>query len=103
ADGERIPEQDFVHFARAAADSDFARTRAHVVGHDFPFVPRLALPVTIAWGLKDLLLFPSQADRALAMLPGARKIGLARAGHIPTYDDPDGTTRVILETTGRAV
>jgi pimeloyl-ACP methyl ester carboxylesterase len=62
----------------------------------------LEAPVTIAWGQKDLLLFPSQAVRAHEMLPGARRINLMRAGHIPTYDDPDGTVRAILETTGRA-
>jgi pimeloyl-ACP methyl ester carboxylesterase len=102
ADAEQIPVEDFVHFMRAAASSDFGRTRRFIVGYEFPFVPRLTMPVTVAWGLKDLLLFPSQADRALQMLPGARKIGLARAGHIPTYDDPDGTVRTILDTTGRA-
>lgn len=102
ADPKRVPVEDFVRFTHAAAASDLSRTARFIVDYEFPFVPMLDVPVTIAWGQKDLLLFPSQADRALALLPGARKIGLVRAGHIPTYDDPDGTVRVILETTGRA-
>jgi pimeloyl-ACP methyl ester carboxylesterase len=102
AEPNRIPVADFVHFTRAAAASDLARTARFVVEYEFPFVPMLDAPVTIAWGQKDLLLFPSQAARALEMLPGARKVGLVRAGHIPNYDDPDGTARAILETAGRA-
>lgn len=102
ADATLIPAEDFAHFVRAADASDLIRTLPFVAGHEFPFVPMLDVPVTIAWGQKDLLLFPSQAGIAASMVPGARRIGLARAGHIPTYDDPDGTVRAILETTGRA-
>jgi pimeloyl-ACP methyl ester carboxylesterase len=102
ADPMRIPVEDYVHFAQSAANSDFARTRKFVVEYQFPFVPQLTVPVTVAWGQKDLLLFPSQANLAAELLPGARKINFMRAGHIPTYDDPDGTVRTILETTGRA-
>jgi pimeloyl-ACP methyl ester carboxylesterase len=102
ADAGRIPVDEFVQLSRAAAASALARTYPFVTAHEFPFVPMLEVPVTIAWGQKDLLLFPSQAERAHEMIPGARKINLMRAGHIPTYDDPDGTVRAILETTGRA-
>lgn len=101
AEPKRIPAADFAHFIRAAGRSDFARTRPFVVDHDFPFVPQLTVPTTIAWGQKDLLLLPSQAEHAAAMLPGARVVALRRAGHIPFYDDPDGAVRAILDTTSR--
>ena len=56
------------------------------------------LPVTIAWGRRDVLM-PAvlQARRARRMLPRARHVSLPRCGHIPFYDDPDLCAAVLLE------
>lgn len=53
--------------------------------------------MTIAWGAKDRLLLPRQAKRAARVIPSARMVSLADCGHMPTYDDPDLVTRVLLE------
>ncbi|MBF6425380.1 alpha/beta hydrolase [Nocardia cyriacigeorgica] len=56
------------------------------------------LPVTIAWGNRDILLtYATQARRARALLPGAEHITLRGSGHTPTYDDPEGCARVLLD------
>ena len=54
------------------------------------------LPLTVAWGRRDLLLpYPTQSRRARGMLPWARHVPLPRCGHIPFYDDPDLCAAVI--------
>jgi pimeloyl-ACP methyl ester carboxylesterase len=53
-------------------------------------------PMTIAWGEKDRLLLPRQAERARAEVPQARHITLVGCGHVPTWDDPQLVTRAIL-------
>ena len=57
----------------------------------------IQVPVTIAWGVKDRLLLPRQARRAVRMIPGARLVMLTGCGHVPTYDDPEQVTRVLLD------
>ena len=58
---------------------------------------QIRVPVTIAWGQRDRLLLPRQAARAAAEIPGARSITLYGCGHVPTYDDPEQVTQVLLE------
>ncbi|MBF6437558.1 alpha/beta fold hydrolase [Nocardia cyriacigeorgica] len=59
------------------------------------------LPVTIAWGNRDILLtYATQARRARAVLPEAEHITLRGSGHTPFYDDPAGCARVLLDRLG---
>ncbi|MFD4403858.1 alpha/beta fold hydrolase [Nocardia sp. NPDC058499] len=56
------------------------------------------LPVTIAWGNRDILLtYKTQSRRAREVLPHARHITLQGSGHTPFYDDPAACARVILD------
>jgi pimeloyl-ACP methyl ester carboxylesterase len=57
-------------------------------------------PVTIAWGEKDRLLLPRQAERARRALPFARHVTLFGCGHVPTWDDPELVARTILSSSG---
>nr|WP_296063995.1 alpha/beta hydrolase [uncultured Actinoplanes sp.] len=59
----------------------------------------IAVPVTIAWGTRDLVLPHWQAARARALLPHARHVTLRGCGHLPFADDPAACVRVLLETT----
>jgi len=62
----------------------------------------LDCPVTVAWGQKDrLLLYSRQSARARRLLPDARHVTLEGCGHVPTWDDPDQITRVLLEGSAR--
>jgi pimeloyl-ACP methyl ester carboxylesterase len=53
--------------------------------------------VTIAWGQRDLLLFPHQARRARRLYPAARFVALPRLGHVPMGDDPERVAELLLE------
>jgi pimeloyl-ACP methyl ester carboxylesterase len=47
------------------------------------------IPVTVAWGTRDLVLpYRRQARRARAALPTARHVLLPGCGHLPFSDDP---------------
>ena len=57
-----------------------------------------SLPLTIAWGRRDvLMLAAAQARRARRMLPAAQHVSLPRCGHVPFYDDPELCARVLVE------
>ena len=75
----------------------FDETLPAVARHRFAGGDQVRVPVTVAWGSKDRLLLPRQAQRAVRMIPGARLVQLAGCGHVPTYDDPEQVARVVLE------
>jgi pimeloyl-ACP methyl ester carboxylesterase len=58
-----------------------------------------ALPVTIAWGTRDIVLpYHHQAARARIALPSARHVTLTGCGHLPFADDPVACAQLL---TGR--
>lgn len=56
--------------------------------------------VTVAWGRRDALCLPTQASRVVDALPGARLHWFAHSGHLPPWDEPDETARLVLDATG---
>ncbi|MFF4253581.1 alpha/beta fold hydrolase [Streptomyces sp. NPDC001663] len=55
------------------------------------------LPVTVAWGTRDMLLVRRQGVRAKRIIPRARLVRLPGCGHCPMNDDPALVARVILD------
>lgn len=62
---------------------------------DRPIDP--AIPVTVAWGTRDLVLLPYQARRARTAMPDATHVTLPKCGHVPMVDDIDRVADVLLE------
>jgi pimeloyl-ACP methyl ester carboxylesterase len=95
---ERLdPELAASHIRAVANGPGFGATRRAAL-HWRPvggFPP--SRPVTIAWGDKDRLLIPRQAERARAALPHARHVTLQDCGHVPMSDDPAQVVEVLLE------
>lgn len=72
-------------------------------GRDYTFAaPPPSVPVTVAWGTRDRILWPRQARRAAELLPRARHAWLYRCGHVPMADDPERVAALILQTCARA-
>jgi pimeloyl-ACP methyl ester carboxylesterase len=70
-----------------------------VAGRDYVYAASApAVPVTVAWGTRDRVLWPRQARRAAELLPRARHEWLHRCGHVPMIDEPDRVAELILET-----
>jgi pimeloyl-ACP methyl ester carboxylesterase len=72
-------------------------------GRQYSFAaPAPTVPVTVAWGTRDRILWPRQARRAAALLPKARHVWLYRAGHVPMIDEPEQVSSLILATCASA-
>jgi pimeloyl-ACP methyl ester carboxylesterase len=72
-------------------------------GRDYFFTsPAPTVPVTVAWGTRDRILWPTQARRAAMLLPNARHVTLPGCGHVPMPDEPDLVANTILATCERA-
>lgn len=63
---------------------------------------RVAVPTTIMWGTKDLILPDRQGAAARRRLPEATHVSLPGAGHVPMVDAPDAIIAAIGEATTRA-
>ncbi len=74
-----------------------------IIDGAYPFDGEIAadVPVTIAWGTKDRVLLPYQAERARAYLPNAEHISLDGCGHVPMSDDVDAVVDVLLRGSAR--
>jgi len=67
-------------------------------GIRYAFKSPVAVPTTIAWGTKDLILPYSSSAIAQERLPSAKHVALPNCGHVPMVDDPDLIIRVIEQT-----
>jgi pimeloyl-ACP methyl ester carboxylesterase len=70
-------------------------------GYEFA-APAPTVPVTVAWGTRDRILWPRQARRAAALMPRARHVWLYGAGHVPMIDEPEQVASLILATCAAA-
>lgn len=93
----RIPPAEAAQAVRALAGAPgFAPTLPVVLRHPAA-LPAREVPVTIAWGARDVLLPPlRKAPAARARIPGARHLLLPGCGHVPTWDDPHLVAGVLL-------
>ncbi|MHC3472227.1 alpha/beta fold hydrolase [Streptomyces sp. 7R007] len=94
--GRRSPEAvvaETLALARATGFDDTLRAGGSVLFRDdLPGVP-----VTVAWGTRDMLLVRRQGVRAKQIIPRARLVRLPGCGHCPMNDDPALVARVILD------
>lgn len=85
--------------AFASARQDFGR---YVLGPDDDPGALPDIPVTVAWGTRDVVLIHrTQSARARAALPFARHVDLPGCGHLPFNDDPATCARLVLADAAR--
>jgi pimeloyl-ACP methyl ester carboxylesterase len=93
----RMPTDAAVRAARnLAASPGWDATLEAMGATHFRGASEVRPPVTVAWGEKDRLLLPRQADRARRAIPVARHVTLFGCGHVPTWDEPELVARTIL-------
>ncbi|WP_105972055.1 alpha/beta fold hydrolase [Streptomyces geranii] len=94
--GRRSPEAVVAETLALANAQRFTETLRS--GRDIRFTDDVpGIPVTVAWGTRDLLLVRRQGVRAKQVIPKARLIRLPGCGHVPMNDDPALVARVILD------
>jgi pimeloyl-ACP methyl ester carboxylesterase len=71
----------------------------HVLGLNYSFRPDddLDVPVTVAWGTHDRVLWARQVRTARRVLPDATLVPLPGCGHVPMSDDPELVAQVLLD------
>ncbi|WP_327174449.1 alpha/beta fold hydrolase [Streptomyces sp. NBC_01335] len=95
--GRRSPEAVVAETLALRSATGFEGTLA--TGRNASFVSDVpGIPVTVAWGTRDVLLPRRQGVRAKRVIPGARLVRLPGCGHVPMNDDPALVSRVILDT-----
>ena len=98
---ERFSAADVFGDAKALHHSKaFERTALNVPQYSFTGNP--TVPTTVAWGNKDYVLNPNQAEVARTRLPQANHVSLPNCGHVPMVDDPELVISVIEKTIARA-
>lgn len=70
----------------AGLDSDF----------DFPPMTTPAVPVTVAWGRRDLILPVYQARKVTRSFPHAKVMVVPGVGHVPMSDNPELVASILL-------
>ena len=93
----RIPAERAAAESRAFADAPGlpgVMRDAHTGSYRWREPP--PVPLTVAWGDRDRLLLPRQAERARRRFPDARHVWLEGCGHGPQWDDPGQTAAVLL-------
>jgi pimeloyl-ACP methyl ester carboxylesterase len=90
---ERVPPAAARRLVRDYATSPaFVRANAAMRSGLVAGMEELSIPVTLAWAEHDRLV-----NRPKRQVAGARMVDLPGCGHIPTWDDPELVTRVVLE------
>ncbi len=99
----RVPSRSLLANVRGYADAPgFDVTRRALFAERFPPQGQPDVPVTIAWGTRDLLLIPRQARRAARRFPNAQLVRLRGCGHTPFWDAPEACVALILRDRARA-
>ena len=87
--------------ARRAAGPNFAHSLRSITFGPPPLGadPGSALRIVLGWGRHDRVCLPSQARRVIRLFPTAQLHWFDKAGHLPLWDCPDETVRLILDAT----
>ena len=89
--------------ARRVRDSTAFDATRHEIHRRPPVgLGEIRVPVLIAWGTRDRLTLPRQAQRWVDAIPGAELRWLPGLGHLPTLEDPVLVARTIREFVDRA-
>ncbi|MEJ7634860.1 alpha/beta hydrolase [Aeromicrobium sp.] len=94
---ERFTAEEVYGDARSLKNCT-AFERTILAGVGYTFTSGVAVPTTIAWGTRDLILPYSSSAIAQERLPQAQHVALPHCGHVPMIDDPELIVRVIDNT-----
>ncbi len=63
-----------------------------------PFrLERITCPVLLVWGRKDVMVFPTGADRVVQTVPDSELVVFEDCGHCPQVEEPHRLTELLLE------
>ncbi|HTK62883.1 MAG TPA: alpha/beta fold hydrolase [Pseudonocardia sp.] len=100
---ERVAVEDFIADLRSIKSAPvLLQLLRSVTQHPLRPLPDPGCPVRIVWGDQDRLIpFEHFGRPMLARVPDAELVMMHRVGHVPMWDEPEKTTELILEVTGK--
>jgi pimeloyl-ACP methyl ester carboxylesterase len=89
--------EDVMAMAERVGAEAFLRQQTAIMGRpdSRPLLPRIAVPTLIACGEEDALTPPALHEEMAALIPGARLVRFAGAGHLPTMEVPDAAATAL--------
>ena len=98
-DGARVPRAQATRVLTAYARArDYDRASFHMRGNVFTGGGEIEVPVTLAWGEHDRQVTPPRSLPA-----GWRQVTLGGCNHLPTLDDPQQVTELLIASRAPAV
>jgi pimeloyl-ACP methyl ester carboxylesterase len=58
---------------------------------------RLTAPALVLWGAADRLIVPAYAERWASLIPHARRVLIADAGHMLPWEQPEAFSGAVTE------
>ena len=99
ANPDRVPRKDAGRMAASyIAAPGYEATNREMRADRFRGAAEIDVPVTLVWGEHDRLIRPRDPG-----IKGARTVVLEGCGHVPTWDDPELVTQVILQGAGASL
>lgn len=94
-----LTEEESLRMATVFGDSPVVLATLEATGHfEDADLSGIDVPVTVAWGTRDVILLPRQGPRFKRAMPQTRLVKLEGLGHTPMTDDPATVAHVILAT-----
>ena len=83
--------EEVMEMAARVGHDGFLRQQLAIMGRpdSRPDLPEIDVPTLVACGDEDILTPPELRDEMAALIPGARRLGFAKAGHLPTMEVPE--------------
>jgi pimeloyl-ACP methyl ester carboxylesterase len=92
---DRVPREDAAALVSSYLDSPgYGPANEAMRGQPFVHEGKVDVPVTVAWGRLDRLVGRPSRTR---MPPGVTLREMPGWGHTPTWDDPEGVAKLLLE------
>lgn len=87
------------HFPDRTAARRYMETARRLPGElRDPFrLERIRCPVLLVWGERDVMVFPTGADRVLEIVPDSRLVVIEGCGHCPQVEEPDRLFELLLD------
>ncbi len=96
----RVPEHEaLVAFEGFVGSAGFTALLEQLAPTRFEGGAALRVPVTVAFGRRDLLLLARASRHRAELPPQTRWLELPGCGHVPTWDDPELVADVVLQGT----
>jgi pimeloyl-ACP methyl ester carboxylesterase len=96
---DRVPLEDAIALVRGyGGAAEYVRANRHMRAGLVGSLDDVDVPVTLAWAEFDTLVRRRPLKQGV-LPPGVRQVELPGCGHVPTWDDPQLVSQVILEGT----